>query len=76
MLKEDSKFSFVLYDVILTFGGWGFPDMMFFNFFIMLKNLESDCLSEIVLSSFPDNYNTNAAMKYMPIPVLTHLACI
>ena len=39
-LREDlhdteSKINFVLYDVILTFKGVGFPDMTFLNIFIV-----------------------------------------
>ena len=45
--------------------------MTFLNFFSLCQNPDSVGLSEIVLSSFPDSYNTNAVMKYMPIPVLT-----
>ena len=37
--REDSSINFVLYNVILTFGGWGFPDMTFSIF--LCQNLES-----------------------------------
>ena len=40
---------------------------MNFRHLLGCDTIESDGLSEIVLSSFPDSYNTNAVMKYMPI---------
>ena len=55
--------------------GWGFPDMMFLNF-LLCQTLESVGISEIVLLSFPDSYNTNAVMKYISIPVLAPLVCM
>ena len=41
VLREDTQINFVLYNVILTFGGWGFSDMTFSNFFLLCQNLES-----------------------------------
>ena len=66
-----TQINFVLYNVILTFvGGGGVPDITF-SIFLLCQHLESAGLSEIVLWSFPDSYNTNAVKKYMPIPILT-----
>ena len=47
-LREDTKINFVLYNVILAFGGRGFL-ICRFPIFLLYQNQESDGLSEIVL---------------------------
>ena len=39
--REDSYIDFVLYHVILTFRGWGFPNLTFFNFSCQNEKLQS-----------------------------------
>ena len=53
-MQEDSWLKFVLYNLILTFGGGGFL-IWHFPFFLLCQNLESDGLSETLLLSFPDS---------------------
>ena len=58
-----------------------FPDIMFFNFFIMpilayIRNFFIMLILAYQKSCFNHSYNTNAVMKYMHIPVLTPMVQI